>query len=86
MRGPTGGFDQRICEAICRTIDIPFRGETPVQVPMDLPNITRLEPIFPPHPIFQKARIVLVPSRWEEAFGRVAVEAMLFNIPVLAAC
>lgn len=85
LRGPTGAFDPIICEAICRTIDIPFRGGVPVQIPMDLPNITRLEPSFPPHPIFQSARIVLVPSRWEEAFGRVAVEAMFFNIPVIGA-
>jgi hypothetical protein len=85
LRGPLGGFDPIICEAICRTIDIPFRGGVPTQVPMDLPNITRLEAIFPPHPIFQRARIVLVPSRWEEAFGRVAVEAMLFNVPVIGA-
>lgn len=83
LREPAGGFDPIICEAICRTIDIPFRGGVPAQVPMDLPNITRLEPIFPPHPIFQRARIVLVPSRWEEAFGRVAMEAMVFNVPVL---
>lgn len=85
LREPTGGFDPIICEAICRTIDIPFRGGVPTQVPMDLPNISRLEPIFPPHPIFQKARLVLVPSKWEEAFGRVAVEAMLFNVPVVGA-
>jgi glycosyltransferase involved in cell wall biosynthesis len=85
LRGPTGGFDPIICESISRTINIPFRGGLPTQIPMDLPNITRLEPIFPPHTIFQKARIVLVPSRWEEAFGRVAVEAMLFNVPVVGA-
>lgn len=85
LRGPTGAFNPIICEAICRTIDIPFRGGVPIQVPMDLPNITRLEPSFPPHPIFQSARIVLVPSRWEEAFGRVAVEAMFFNVPVIGA-
>jgi hypothetical protein len=83
LRGPTGRFDPIVCEAICRTIDIPFRGGVPAEVPMDLPNITRLEPLFPPHPIFQRARVVLVPSRWEEAFGRVAVEAMVFNVPVL---
>jgi hypothetical protein len=83
LRGPAGGFDPVVCEAICRTIDIQFRGRVPAQVPMDLPNITRLEPVFPPHSIFQKARIVLVPSKWDEAFGRVAVEAMFFNVPVV---
>lgn len=83
LRGLDGGFDPVICEAICRTIDVPFLGGVPAQVPMDLPNITQLEQVNPPRPIFQRTRIVLVPSRWEEAFGRVAVEAMLFNVPVI---
>jgi glycosyltransferase involved in cell wall biosynthesis len=83
LRGPSGSFDPAVCEAISRTIDIPFRGGLPAQVLMDLPNITRLEPVAPPHPIFQKARILLVPSQWDEAFGRVAVEAMFFKVPVL---
>ena len=83
LRESAGGFDPAVCEAICRTIDIPFRGRVPAQIPMNLRNITRLEPVSPPHPIFQKARIVLVPSQWDEAFGRVAVEAMFFNVPVL---
>jgi len=85
LRGPTGEFDPIICGAICRSIDIPFRGGTPEQVSMNLSNITRLEPRSPPHPLFQRTRILLVPSQWEEAFGRVAVEAMLFNIPVVGA-
>ena len=50
---------------------------------MDLPNLHRLEPVFPPHSIFQKTRILLVPSQWNEAFGRVAAEGMLFGVPVL---
>lgn len=83
LRGLSGGFDPVVCEAISRSIDIPFRGKVPAEVSMNLPNITKLKPSFPPHSIFQKARIVLVPSQWDEAFGRVAVEAMFFNVPVL---
>lgn len=32
---------------------------------------------------YSRAKLVLVPSMWEEAFGRVAVEALLLNIPVI---
>jgi hypothetical protein len=83
LRGPTGDFDPIICAAISNSIDIPFTGGTPGQVSMDLPNLLRLEPVFPPHRIYQQTRLLLVPSQWNEAFGRVAVEAMLFGVPVL---
>ena len=33
--------------------------------------------------IYAGARLVIVPSQWEEAYGRVAREARLLNIPVL---
>jgi len=33
---------------------------------------------------YQKTRVLLIPSRWPEAFGRVAVEAGLFGIPSIA--
>jgi glycosyltransferase involved in cell wall biosynthesis len=35
--------------------------------------------------IYRRARIVLAPSRWEEAFGRIAAEAHVSGIPVIAA-
>ena len=34
--------------------------------------------------LLARSRIVLVPSQWEEPFGRIAVEAMANGIPVLA--
>jgi glycosyltransferase involved in cell wall biosynthesis len=33
--------------------------------------------------IYRKAKMLLMPSKWEEAFGMVAVEASLLGIPVL---
>jgi amino acid adenylation domain-containing protein len=49
-----------------------------------LPNVR----VRPPSPdideIFRETRVLLVPSVWGEAFGQVAVEAMLRGIPVLA--
>src|SRR5882724_267190 len=49
-----------------------------------LPNV-RLRPPSPDvDEIFREARVLLVPSVWSEAFGHVAVDAMLRGIPVLA--
>src|SRR5262249_29117910 len=40
----------------------------------------------PPHPrhFYRVSRLVLMPSLWRESFGRVAAEALLNGIPVLA--
>lgn len=34
--------------------------------------------------VYIKTKILLVPSQWEEAFGRVVIEAMINKIPVIA--
>jgi glycosyltransferase involved in cell wall biosynthesis len=47
------------------------------------PNVTLL-PFGPIRRLLELSRIVLVPSRWPEPFGRIAVEAMANGIPVLA--
>lgn len=36
--------------------------------------------------IYRKAKLVIVPSQWEEAYGRVAKESILLDIPVLVSC
>lgn len=46
-------------------------------------NITYQGYADDPLEIYRKAKIVLMPSLWEEAFGMVAVEAGLLGIPVL---
>ncbi len=33
--------------------------------------------------IYEKTKILLVPSQWEEAFGRVAIEGMVNGIPII---
>jgi hypothetical protein len=48
-----------------------------------LPNVRHL-PLGPPRQFLGRAGVVLVPSRWPEPFGRVAVEAMAGGVPVLA--
>jgi amino acid adenylation domain-containing protein/non-ribosomal peptide synthase protein (TIGR01720 family) len=49
-----------------------------------LSNIRQLPPRAAIDEIFARTRVLLVPSLWGEAFGQVAVEAMLRGIPVLA--
>ena len=48
-----------------------------------LPNVTLVPPTNDMKLIYRQARIVLAPSRWEEAFGRIAAEAHLSGIPVV---
>lgn len=50
-----------------------------------LPNVTVIPARDNIDDIFAETRILLVPSLWHEAFGRVCVEAMLRGIPVVAA-
>lgn len=47
-------------------------------------NITLYPPTNDMRPHYARARLVLAPSQWEEAWGRVATEAHINGIPVLA--
>jgi hypothetical protein len=49
-----------------------------------LPNVTVLESTDDVDRVYAHARILLVPSLWDEAFGYVVTEAMLRGIPVIA--
>lgn len=48
-----------------------------------LENVTLRPPTMNMRTVYSEARIVLAPSRWEEAFGRVAAEAHVSGIPVV---
>lgn len=50
----------------------------------ELPNVRVLSPTGDLDALFARVRVLLVPSVWPEAFGLVAVEAMLRGVPVLA--
>ena len=49
-----------------------------------LPNVTLKPSTGDMKSVYGKARIVLAPSQWEEAFGRIAVEPQFSGIPVVA--
>jgi glycosyltransferase involved in cell wall biosynthesis len=47
-------------------------------------NITLHPPRNDMRALYARARLLLAPSQWEEAWGRVATEAQINGIPVLA--
>lgn len=49
-----------------------------------LPNVTLRQSTNDMRSVYRDARIVLAPSRWYEAFGRIAAEAHINGIPVVA--
>ena len=49
-----------------------------------LPNVTLLKSSPDLDDIFERTKVLLVPSIWGEAYGQVVVDAMLRGIPVLA--
>ncbi|MDB5492394.1 MAG: mshA 1 [Micavibrio sp.] len=49
-----------------------------------LPNVTLHPPVRDMKKIYSQTRILLAPSQWEEAYGRIASEAQFSGIPVIA--
>jgi glycosyltransferase involved in cell wall biosynthesis len=49
-----------------------------------LPNITFCPPQTDMRVVYGKCKILLAPSMWEEAYGRVATEAQMSGVPVVA--
>lgn len=47
-------------------------------------NITILSPTDDVYALLRQTKVLLVPSLWQEAFGRIVVEALLTGVPVLA--
>ncbi|HEY8503608.1 MAG TPA: glycosyltransferase, partial [Gemmataceae bacterium] len=88
-----GWFARIAYEMNRRRPDIPFlvegRGGTDWlgRLPLDLSGLRNLHrmPTTPrPREFYARSRVVLMPSLWEETFGRVAAEALANGIPVLA--
>lgn len=81
-------------ETFRRRPDIPFlvvEGRGGVdwlgRLPLDLSAVKNLNGMHStprPSEFYSQSRVVLVPSLWEETFGRVAAEALANGIPVLA--
>lgn len=52
-------------------------------VRVDLPNVEWADASSDMRPFYARARVVLMPSVWEESFGRVVVEAQASGIPAV---
>lgn len=50
-----------------------------------IPNMRVLQPVEDIERVYAETRVLIVPSLWAEALGRVITEAMLHGIPVIAA-
>jgi glycosyltransferase involved in cell wall biosynthesis len=48
-----------------------------------LPNLTISEPVRDMREVYAQTKILVMPSKWEEAWGRVATEAQFSGIPVV---
>jgi len=59
-------------------------GDLPVVLTENFKNITYLPITGKMRDVYAKTAILLVPSIWEEAFGRIVIEAFVNGIPVLA--
>jgi glycosyltransferase involved in cell wall biosynthesis len=59
-------------------------GAGPRYVEFRSPNIVTTGPHHDMRAVYAQTRLLLVPSLWQEAFGRVVVEAMINGIPVIA--
>lgn len=78
------GWNKKIMKQMSRC-----HGENEIFIPEDVDmhnvkNIKLVGPVSNPSDIFSKMQILLVPSIWEEAFGRVVIEALVNGIPVIA--
>jgi len=52
-------------------------------VRVDLPNVEWVDSTSDMRPFYARTRVVLMPSVWEESFGRVVVEAQASGIPAI---
>jgi glycosyltransferase involved in cell wall biosynthesis len=87
-------FARIAAELSARRPDIPFlvvegRGGADWlrRLPIDLSGVRNLHLMRStprPSEFYARSRVVLMPSLWEESFGRVAAEALANGIPVLA--
>lgn len=64
-------------------LQAPFRDHCR-QRARQLRNVTWSEPTDDMRPVYGQARMLLMPSVWEESFGRTVVEAQMNGLPVLA--
>ena len=84
LRDKRGNFDTNILASINHSLGIQYHGEVPEDIKLnDIDNIITLNCSADVRSIYSHVKVLCVPSIWEEAFGRVAIEAFMYGIPVL---
>ena len=77
-------FSNRLIKRICESQGTKFTGKKPHYANLsDCSNVIILKPDEKVWKIYSKTKILLIPSQWEEAFGRVAIEGMANGIPTI---
>ncbi len=77
-------FSKEYIKRITESEGSKFNGSLPSYVDFsDCPNVEIFKSEDDARIIYKKTKILLIPSQWEEAFGRVAIEGMLNGIPVI---
>jgi len=78
-------FSREYIKRITQSEGSTFYGALPDYINFDnCKNVKIFESKDDPRVLYEQTRILLIPSQWEEAFGRVAIEAMSNGIPVIA--
>lgn len=76
-------FDETLLKHMCESLGVEYKGQKP-KIITDFPeNVSILQPDFDVRKIYSKSRILCIPSIWQETFGRVAIEGMINEIPVI---
>ena len=76
--------DNEMLKRLCESLRIEYKGQRIDDVDFsDLPNVKVFPFTYDVSDIYAQSRIICVPSQWQEAYGRVSIEAMANSIPVI---
>lgn len=76
--------DSEIIKRLCESLRIKYKGQKLDDISFgDVKNVKRFSYTSDVSKIYAKTRVLCIPSQWQEAFGRVSIEAMANSIPVL---
>ncbi|MFT4308620.1 MAG: glycosyltransferase family 4 protein [Candidatus Woesearchaeota archaeon] len=78
------GFDESLLHNMCESLGVRYAGKPPRTVDTFPSNVTLLDEDHDVRRIYSQAKVLCVPSIWEETFGRVVVEAFYNRIPVIS--
>jgi glycosyltransferase involved in cell wall biosynthesis len=77
-------FSRKLIKRICESEGRKYTGKLPIYVRFnDCKNVKIIRPEEKVHKIYSKTKILLIPSQWDEAFGRISIESMANGIPTI---